>query len=173
LGAAVKKRPVSRLPPVGAPEGTSWFGGPVDRFRITLRIRGEDLDPAVISVLLACEPTQAEKKATVRQSGTDSRIAKPGRWALTIESKECGGADIGAGIGILLGRLSGDLDLWATLAKTYAVDIFCGLFLAARNRGFELPDHVSRMLSERHLSIGFDIYLDADDPSQRDVRRRD
>jgi hypothetical protein len=29
-----------------------WFGGPVDRFSITLRINGDDLDPDEISALL-------------------------------------------------------------------------------------------------------------------------
>jgi len=37
------KKAVSRKPPTGAPEGTMWFGGPVDRWRVALRVYGEEL----------------------------------------------------------------------------------------------------------------------------------
>jgi len=38
------------------------------------------------------------------------------------------------------------------------VDIFCGVFLDDWNRGFDLPPQVLKMLSDRGITIGFDIY---------------
>ena len=165
------KKVLARKPPSGAPEGTVWFGGPVERFRITLRIIGDDLDPDPdhVTSLLRCTPTAAEMKGrSISTPGRGARIPKRGRWSLTIESKDCADGDVEDGIKRLLGRLTDDLQVWAILATTYSVDVFCGLFLAAHNRGFELSEGISRMLSDRHLSIGFDVYFDPSQPGQLD-----
>jgi hypothetical protein len=138
-----------------------WFGGPVDRFKITLRIFGDELDPDHITSLLRCTPTVAEAKGKPVVSTTGARrIPKKGRWSLTIESKDCGEGDVEDGIRTLLESLPDDLELWEFLTTTYSVDIFCGLFLAASNRGFELSKEVSKMLSDRQLVVGFDVYFD-------------
>jgi len=155
---------IARKPPSGAPEGTVWFGGPVDRFKITLRIFGDGLDPGHITSLLGCTPTTAETRGkAIDIPGRASRIPKKGRWSLTIESKDCPDGDVEDGIKTLLRRLHDDPEMWATLTSTYTVDLFCGLFLAAHNRGFELSEGLSRMLSDRRLRIGFDIYFDSSD----------
>jgi Domain of unknown function (DUF4279) len=155
------KKTISRKPPPGAPKGTVWFGGPVDQFRITLRISGEELDPDRISALLGCAPTMAERRGMPITSGRSTRIPKKGRWSLTIDSKDCDdGDDVEVGIRTLLTRLPSDSGLWASLTSIYAVDVFCGLFLASSNRGFEISTEVLKLLSDRHLKIGFDVYFD-------------
>jgi hypothetical protein len=162
---------IARKPPSGAPEGTVWFGGPVDRFKITLRIFGDDLDPDHITSLLQCTPTAAETKGKpIHIPGGATRIPKKCRWSLTIESKDCPEGDVEDGIKTLLGRMPDDPEVWATLTSTYSVDLFCGLFLAAHNRGFELSEGLSRMLSDRRLQIGFDIYFDSSDEANEKAR---
>jgi len=116
--------------------------GQVDSFRITLRVKGAGLDPDRISTLLGCRPTGARR----------------GRWSLALDSTDCPGADFEAGIRLLLSRLPGDPDLWEELSAACAVDLFCGLFMAADNRAFSLSAEAARMLAERHLPIGFDVY---------------
>jgi hypothetical protein len=139
------KKQLLRRPPVGAPEGTFWFGGPVDRFKITLRVRGEDLVPDDVSSLLQCAPTGA----------------KHGRWSLQLESTECSPTDdVEDGIKRLLARLPSDSGVWASLTTRYEVDLFCGLFLASANRGFELSPQVMKLLADRGIEVGFDIYFD-------------
>ena len=151
----------SHRPPEGAAEGTLWFGGPVDRFRITLRIYGEEPDPDQISALFGCAPTVAERKGLPLSMDDDRRIATRGRWSLTIESKDCDERDdLEDGVKILLARLPSDTDLWASLTSTFKVDVFCGIFMASSNRGFGISAEVSRLLSDRHLNIGFDLYFD-------------
>jgi hypothetical protein len=157
------KKTISRKPPSGAPEGTSWFGGPVDRFRITLRISGEDLYPERISALLSCEPTTAWRKGIPIScdGGRGTRIPTQGHWSLTIDSRECHESDdVEDGVRMLLARLPSDSDLWASLTRMYTVDVFCGVFLASSNRGFGISAEVSRLLSDRHLEIGFDLYFE-------------
>lgn len=65
---------------------------------------------------------------------------------------------------MLLARLPSDSGVWVSLTSIFAVDVFCGLFLASSNRGFGISAEVSRLLSDRNLEIGFDVYLDL--PSQ-------
>jgi hypothetical protein len=156
------KKSISREPPSGVPEGTEWFGGPVDRFRITLRILGDDLDPDQISALLGCAPTMAERVGVpISLSGGQTRIPKKGRWSLQIDSRDFGkNEDVDDGIRMLLARLPSSPDIWASLTKTYAVDIFCGLFLSTTNRGFSIPADISALLSDRGIDIGFDVYFD-------------
>ena len=58
----------------------------------------------------------------------------------------------------LLKKLPEDLDTWRALNRSCDVDLFCGLFLEAGNRGFVLSPETSKRLAERGLTIGFDIY---------------
>jgi len=156
------KKPMARTPPSGAPEGTVWFGGPVDRFKVTLRIYGEDLDPDHISTFLGCGPTKSERKG-VPASGPsgNARVPKRGRWSLTIDSRECSPTDnLEDGMKALLARLRSDPEVWASLTSRYEVDLFCGLFLTSSDRGFTLSPEVSQMLTDRKIEIGFDVYFD-------------
>ena len=149
---------VSRKPPTGAPEGTTWFGGPVDRWKVALRIYGEELDPDRISALLGCEPSSAARKG--------NQFPKKGRWVYEIDSKDCDeNDDVDDGVRKLLTRLPSDPDFWTSLANTYSVDVFCGLFITSTNRGFGISTEVSRLLSDRGLQIGFDLYFDS--PSEQ------
>jgi hypothetical protein len=158
---SLRKKPISRNPPSGASEGTVWYGGPVDRFRITLRILGEQLDPDQLSTLLGCPPTKAERAGVPISAEGGSRIPQRGRWSLTIESKNLRESDdVEDGIKMLLERLPSDPELWASLTRLYQADVFCGLFLETSNRGFGLSAEVSRLLADRYLDIGFDVYFD-------------
>ena len=128
--------------------------GPVDRFKITLRAFHEDLVPEEVTRLLQCQPTTAEAK------GARGRFPPKGRWLFEIQSKDLGDVDLEDGLKILFEKLPVDLKVWAELTERYKVDIFCGLFLAAENRGFSLSPEMSKMLADRGLEIGFDIYFD-------------
>ena len=143
------KKAIARKPPAGAPEGTVWYGGPVDRFTITLRIYGEDLDPEHVSTLLCCAATQTERKGVpISGPGGSTRVPKRGRWSLTIDSKSCDESDdVEDAVRMLLERLPSDPNFGPSLTSMYAVDVFCGLFLASSNRGFSIsPDCVETAL---------------------------
>jgi hypothetical protein len=155
------KEPVQRKPPSGAPEGTVWFGGPVDSSKITLRLSGEELDPDQITGILGCAPTLTHRRGLPISSHEGSHLARKGRWHLEIASRDLHGRDdVEDGIKALLEQLPSDLALWASLTSMYEVDVFCGLFLEADNRGFAVSAKTSKLLSDRHLNIGFDIYFD-------------
>jgi hypothetical protein len=115
-------------------------GGPIDRSAVSLRIMGEDLDPEEISRLLGREPSSARKTVWVLRS----QLA-PER-------------ELDAKVADLLSSLPADPTIWSSIAARHRIDLFCGVFLNALNRGFGLSVRTLRMLAERGIEIGFDIY---------------
>ena len=148
--------------PSAAPTATPnavWLGEPIEKYKITLRVfGGNGFDPEYLTKILGCRPTIAEVKGqrVVTPSGT--RTAAENRWSLTVESGR--NDEIERGITALLNRLPTNLELWRDLTQRYYIDIYCGLFLKTSNRGFGLSPQLSRMLADRNIGIGFDLYFD-------------
>lgn len=132
-----------------APEGTQWFGGPVDRSTMTLRI--------------SCGADECE--AVSRALGYDASMPTK-RWRLS--APDSLGSDLDAQVHWIFGRLSRDLAVWNELASKYKMDLFCGLFLERSNRGVSLEPETMKELAERNLRIGFDIYA-PDESAERTV----
>lgn len=149
------KKPPKKLVQT-APEGTVWFGGPVDRSQVSLRILGDELDPEEITELLKVLPTESYKKGEV--FGKEGKnIRRTGRWSL--ESHLPDEVDIEEKIMHLLSQVTNDESTWKLLNSKYQIDLFCGLFLEAENRGFGLSVETIRKLSSLGIEIGFDIYF--------------
>ncbi len=153
--------PEGELPP-GVPAGTMWFGGPVDSAQVTLRVFGKDVDPNEITRLFGCEPSSSARTGAVLNVNGHTRIVREGYWRLESERAS---TDIEEQIPLLLGRVTDDLGIWRSLTLRHRVDLFCGLFLDADNRGFDLSPSVLRQLADRELKVGFDIYA-PESPSQ-------
>jgi hypothetical protein len=147
-------------PPSCAPEGTVWFGGPIDGCSVSLRVYGDDLAPEEVSRLLQIEPTDAERKGARTRiiNGKVRKFSRRGRWILELSDKDCGEWDLEEVIKCLLTKLPSKTTVWRELHRRYHVDLFCCLHMEALNRGFGLSPEVSSMLAERRLEIGFDIY---------------
>ena len=136
-----------------APEGTVWFGGPVDRSKVSLRIFGDNLNPDEISELLKSKPSASWKKGDVIKGTT---IARTGRWSL--DSNLSDEMDLEEKVWDILKRLSSDEKVWHSITTKHNVDLFCGVFLETDNRGFGLSVSLMRELSRLGIEIGFDIY---------------
>jgi hypothetical protein len=122
-----------------APEETAWFGGPVDRLTMSLRVAAPETEWSHVSGVLGCQPD-----------------AERGMWRIEASKRLDGNLD--AQLEALLSRVSSDPGVWKTLASRWKVDIFCGVFQERTNRGISLSPESMRMLSERGIPIGFDIY---------------
>jgi hypothetical protein len=158
----MKRRRLSH--PDGAPPGTVWFGGPMDRFMIELRIVSEELDTDRITAMLRYAPTEAWPKGRPRNDSPGAaRLAMKHRWSLSIDSDVCGDCDVECGIMLLLAKLPDDPDLWDALSRHCEMSILCSVVMEAANRGLELTSETCHALALRHLSIGFDIYYDPAD----------
>jgi len=58
----------------------------------------------------------------------------------------------------ILGRLSGDLEIWRSLESKYRIDLFCGLFMEGTNEGLQITPETLHALGERGISLGLDMY---------------
>ena|SRR2546428_10141149 len=114
--------------------------GGLDKSVATLRIIGDELDPAAITRLLGCHPSHAAF----------------GIWRL--EASERAPGDLDGQIEELLRQVSDDLHVWDTLARTYRVDLFCGLFMESDNEGIALAPESLMALGRRHIRLDLDIY---------------
>ena len=152
----IPEKPIGRLFPIG---------GEIDRIRVSIRVGGDDLEPDQVTRLLGVSPTFAASKGQRRIVAGRELKQRTGVWG-----RDFSGAPdewtLEDAIVELLRQFPVDLDVWGTLAQKYSLEVFCGLFLRAPNRGFSLRPEILRMLSDRHLKLGVDIYAISNaDPS--------
>lgn len=130
----------------------------VQRSVVTLRITGDGLVPDEVTRLLGCSPTSAQTKGQVlvgRNTGT-STIARAGMWRLKSLPREP--EDIDGHIAEILGKLSGDLDVWKEMTRQYKIDLFCGLFMSGGNEGLTISPQSLAALGARGIELALDIY---------------
>ena len=128
-----------------------------DHSLVTLRLFGDDLNPAEITALLGANPTASHHKGQElrgNQSGT-VRIARSGSWQL--DAARHAPEDLEAQIFEILDQLTGDLAVWQSLAR-FRPDLFCGLFMCSSNDGVSLSPRALLALGERGIELGLDIY---------------
>ncbi|MGB3495901.1 MAG: DUF4279 domain-containing protein [Elainellaceae cyanobacterium] len=133
-------------------------GGNVDRVKVSLRFLGDDLNPDDVSALLGCQPTNSYRKGDILSGKRSHRVADTGLWLL--KSAEEDTSVLETKVGRLLDRLSAEPTAWKALSNFYG-NVFCGVFLNDLNREFSLSPQIMQQLTERNLSIDFDIYCNS------------
>jgi hypothetical protein len=123
----------------------------------TLRIIGDSLVPDEVTRLLGCEPSRAEAKGDVISKKTGRKwIARSGGWRLDAEDRTPD--DLEGQILGLLARLNSDLEVWASLADRFRLDVFCGLFMAKRSEALSLSPSTLHALGSRHIELALCLY---------------
>ena len=133
----------------------------VDRSTASLRFIGEDLEPNELSNRLKFLPSEE----------TAFPIVKNKKEIITVWSVSCCESDrnrLEKKIETLLSWFTNDITVWKEISGKYRGEIFCGLFLDGWNRGFELSSELLKMISDRNLLIGFDIYSPTDTWDEKD-----
>ena len=158
------KRPKPTIPKC-APPGTLWFGGPIEWFDISLRIRSDDLIPDDVSKLMGCKPDRSQQKGkpVLREDGTVMRVARFGSWSLDLKPEDTDEWDCAEAMMLVLRRLPSAVGLWRRLVKRYKIDFFVGLSMPSKNKGFEISPAVMKYLGDRGIAAGFDIYYGDDE----------
>ena len=126
-----------------------------DKYSISLRFFGDDLDPDEISRLLGSVATDSVRRGELVIRRTRSFTATTGSWHISTEQNT---DDIEAQILALFERLTSNLSVWNSLTTRFQADIFCGVFLESQGHGFEMTPRLHRLLADRNLLIVFDIY---------------
>ena len=58
----------------------------------------------------------------------------------------------------LFEQVTDDLNVWERISEQYSADLFVGLFMVNSNEGLTLSVNTMKMIAQRKLEIGFDIY---------------
>ncbi|NJO59360.1 MAG: DUF4279 domain-containing protein [Richelia sp. RM2_1_2] len=130
-------------------------GGDIDRVKVSLRFFGDDLNPNDVSALLGCQPTEGYCKGEVMIGKRSHRVAHTGLWLLKGLEEDVGVLE--TKVSRLLDRVPAEPDAFQALSS-FNGNVFCGVFLNDWNRGFSLSPEIMQRLTERKLSIHFDIY---------------
>ena len=97
-----------------------------DKYSVSLRFYGDDLDPDEVSGLLGSPPSGSVRRGDLVQLRTRSFTAPSGSWRLsTGQSTD----DIETQLVAMFGRLTDDLSVWQSLTSRFDADLFCGVFL--------------------------------------------
>lgn len=127
------------------------------RSDVTLRFFGDDLLPDELAQKLGAPPTVGViKGGTWMTSLGAEKTSKTGSWRLQAPTELPG--NLNGQIFDLFAQLTADLTVWDDLTRKYRANLFCGLFLREANEGVQLTPETLAAVSERRLSIDFDIY---------------
>jgi hypothetical protein len=125
-----------------APDGTVWFGGPVDRTLVTLRVRAAGDERLLVEALLGVG-------------------LEPHRSHCSIAAPKGMSGDLEQQIQFILDSATPDLAKWQEVASRWPMDVFCGLFLERPNRGLSISAPLLKQLGDRGVTLGLDIYSHA------------
>lgn len=129
----------------------------IARSTASLRIFGDALDPAELSIWLHATPDEAWLKGDPWIArGQPVRSRRTGAWFLS--STLPADALLEDHVRDVLDRTSSDVTVWQKITRIYDADVFCGLWMECLNEGFALPRELISSLADRNLMIDFDIY---------------
>ncbi len=131
------------------------------RSTVSLRVFGDDLDPAAVSRLLGCEPDQSYRKGDLVSPGRNTATRKCGMWSL--KAQEIDPENYDAQVEAVLSKVTQDSETWRALGERYEIDLFCGFFMDTTNQGFSLSTRTIGALAARGIEPGFDIYASSPD----------
>ena len=144
----------------------------VHKTALGFRLRGDDLDPDVVSATLCCLPSSCGRKGEVQSIGRGRVRPSPvGFWHRQVVRRNPG--DLDGQIAELLGGMTADIVAWRRLTDVYAADVFCGLFMREGNEGLGLRPATLLALGARNIALSLDIYALATPPARRPVPPRD
>lgn len=137
-------KPVPPQVIASGPAGTVWYGGAVDRVKMSLRVHTTGDERDEVARLLGCAPENRKR-----------------HWTIGAPVSHDGGFD--AQLSALLAKCTSDLSVWQNVASRWKIDLFCGLFLERPNRGLSIGVEALQQLTERGIELGFDIYSPDDE----------
>jgi hypothetical protein len=138
------------------------FGGNEDddlnipRLRVSLRIRGDALDPDFLTQQLGVAPSFSAQKGDVTIRRGRERLHDRGVWSYRAEVPA--GTELGDALMHLLAALPQDATLWEEITSSYSADLFCGMFLENDNQSTVVPPEVLGELGRRGLGLSLDLF---------------
>lgn len=121
------------------------------RFRISLRVRGDTLDPDFLTQQLGLAPTFSARKGDEGSDGDRAPAHDTGVW--TYDLPLSAETELGGVVEELLGHFPADVTLWEELTSTYTTDVCCDVYLEADDQRTALDAEVLAALGRRGLPL--------------------
>ena len=130
----------------------------IHKSALSLRISGDSLVPAEITQMLGAAPTFSQSKGDETRGNKTGivRIARSGMWLLSVDDQSPENLD--GQLRELFDGLTDDFDVWRKISESGSPDLFCGLVMQGSNEGLTISASVMKMIADRGLEIGFDVY---------------
>jgi hypothetical protein len=128
----------------------------IPRLRVSLRIRGDALDPDFLTQQLGVAPSFSARKGDVTVRRGRERRHETGVWSYRAEVPA--GTELGDALTHLLAALPQDATLWEEITSSFDADLFCGVFLENDNQSTVVPPEVLAELGRRGLSLSLDLF---------------
>jgi hypothetical protein len=123
---------------------------------VSLRIRGDDLNPQEITAALGTDPASAVRKGeAVAFEGIVGK-APTGVWLLKLQTPQAGSVD--DQVRAILNAVPNDSEIWNLLTGRFSCELFIGVFLSEMNQGFDIPPATLKEIADKGLSLAFDVY---------------
>lgn len=147
-------------PPAAAPEGTQWFGGPVEWLSVSLSIQGDDVDSAHITAIFGAPPDHSQTKGAplLRADGSVLRTPKSSRWSIGLNRKDTDEWDIEQACWVVLKRVPSDIEIWRSAAMKGAARLSIALSLESANQGTALEPELLKFIGDRDIGLDIHIY---------------
>ncbi len=129
----------------------------INKTTVSLRFRGDELQPEEISTMLSCQPDlSAPRNGTLRDRRGVGRVSETGIWHKSVARRSPGNLD--EQVAEFLALVTDDLAVWQRLTTQFRADIFSGLFMDEHNQGLSISPETLLALGARGLELGVDVY---------------
>ena len=123
-----------------------------------LRVIGDSLVPEEVTQLLGTQPSKTRTKGEQWTESKGGRVhtAKSGSWCL--DASGCEPANLDRQVEEILGKLTGDLNVWSGIGQRFRMDLFVGLFMEEGDKGLSLAPQTLAALGLRGVELVLCIY---------------
>ena len=128
----------------------------IPRLRVSLRIRGDTLDPDFLTQQLGVAPSFSARKGDLTVRRGRERLHTTGVWSFRAEVPE--GTELGDALMHLLAALPQDATMWEEITGSFSAELFCGVFLEDENQSTVVPPEALSELGRRGLSLSLDLF---------------
>ncbi|HKU45033.1 MAG TPA: DUF4279 domain-containing protein [Polyangiales bacterium] len=134
---------------------TISMGGPPGRVRVSLTVRGNDLDPSDLARRLQCTPDYSHRRGEPRKKGVPYA---DGVWEVTASGDQ--GASVGGLIDQLLSRIPAEAP-WDEIRAACQITLGIYVLLTSENQDFMIPPTQLARLARIGAELWCDIYSDS------------
>jgi hypothetical protein len=131
--------------------------GNIPELRLSLRIRGDELDPDLITQHLGVAPTFAVRQGDASCHDGATRTRSEGVWVYRLSAAP--DTELGELVEMLLAPFPTDINLWEELMSTYSADVLCGVYIEGSHQGTSLSVEALTRLGRLGLSLNFEFHL--------------